>query len=197
MLLDGMFRMLGWHSLPTEVPSPSISPSLAPEMALLLIGAGSGGPPRGIASELGVWVSGFEANHRLAALANERSVRAGLGRRAQVTTWDPRVPKFPLHYYHHGMALEPLRGCKPEPTLAAVSLALKPGGQLVLVEIVADLKLDAADPAVAAWVRLDRRPPDVPSELAITRVLGRLGSCGSRLGRLADGARRMGGGVPT
>jgi cyclopropane fatty-acyl-phospholipid synthase-like methyltransferase len=223
MLLDGMFRMLGWHSLPTEGPSPSISPSLAPEMALaedddpewpsarigiaealwgegflfpggaaetlrlarpmglsaasslLLIGAGSGGPPRGIASELGVWVSGFEANHRLAALANERSVRAGLGRRAQVATWDPRVPKFPLHYYHHGMALEPLRGCKPEPTLAAVSLALKPGGQLVLVEIVADLKLDAADPAVAAWVRLDRRPPDVPSELAITRVLGRLG----------------------
>ena len=85
--------------------------------------------------------------------------------------------EFPLHYYHHGMALEPLRGVRPEPTLAALSLALKPGGQLVLVELVADLKLDAADPMVAAWSRLDHRPPEpeVPSELTVTRVLGRLG----------------------
>jgi hypothetical protein len=45
----------------------------------------------------------------------------------------------------------------------------------VLVELVADLKLDAADPLVAAWTRLDHRLPDVPSELTVTRVLGRLG----------------------
>jgi hypothetical protein len=148
---------------------------LSAASSLLLVGAGSGGSTRSIATSLGVWVSGFEANHRLAALASERSVRAGLGRRAQVETWDPLAPKFPLHYYHHGMALEPLRGARPEPTLAAVSLALKRGGQLVLVELVADLKLDAADPMVAAWTRLDHRTPDVPSELTITRVLGRLG----------------------
>jgi SAM-dependent methyltransferase len=148
---------------------------LSAASSLLLLGAGSGGPPRSIATNLGVWVSGFEANPRLATLANERSVRAGLGRRAQVETWDPLAPKFPLHYYHHGMALEPLHGAKPEPTLAAMSLALKPGGQLVLVELVADLKLDADDPMVAAWARLDHRPPDVPSELAVTRILRQLG----------------------
>jgi cyclopropane fatty-acyl-phospholipid synthase-like methyltransferase len=140
-----------------------------------VLGAGTGGSTRAIATNLGVWVSGFECNARLAGLANERSVRAGLGRRAQVATWDPRAPKFPLHYYHHGMALEPLRGAKPEPTLAALSLALKPGGQLVLVELVADQKLDPSDPTVAAWLRLDHRPPQVPSELSVTRVLGRLG----------------------
>jgi cyclopropane fatty-acyl-phospholipid synthase-like methyltransferase len=148
---------------------------LSAASSLLLLGAGSGGSTRSIATSLGVWVSGFEANPRLAALANERSIRAGLGKRAQVETWDPGVPKFPLHYYHHGMALEPLHGARPEPTLAALSLALKPGGQLVLVELVADLKLDAADPTVTAWARLDHRPPEVPGELTISRVLGRLG----------------------
>ena len=114
-------------------------------------------PPRRIASELGVWVTGYDANPRLVAIANERSLRAGLGRRAQVEFWDPLAPKFPLHYFHHGMAIEPLRGTKPEPALAAVSLALKPGGQFVLVEVVADLKLDPADPMVASWIRLDHR----------------------------------------
>jgi SAM-dependent methyltransferase len=148
---------------------------LSTTSSLLMLGAGSGGPPCSIASELGVWVTGFEANARLAARANERSARAGLGRRVQVETWDPLAPRFPLHHYHHGMALEPLRGFKPEPALAALSLALKPGGQLVLVEVVADLKLDANDPIVAAWARLDGRTPDVPSELAITKVLRRLG----------------------
>ena len=143
--------------------------------SLLLVGAGTGGAPRCIATELGVWVTGYEANPCLAALANERSQRAGLGRRAQVELWDPTAPKFPAHYYHHGMAIEPLRGARPEPMLAAISVALKPAGQLVLVETVADLPLDPADPTVAAWARLDHRPAAASSELAITRVLGRLG----------------------
>ena len=144
--------------------------------SLLLVGAGSGGRPAASQPASAFWVSGFEANHRLAALASERSVRAGLGRRAQVETWDPLAPKFPLHYYHHGMAFEPFRGARPEPTLAAVSIALKRGGQLVLVELVADLKLDRGR---SDGCRLDAArspsPPDVPSELTITRVLGRLG----------------------
>jgi SAM-dependent methyltransferase len=143
--------------------------------SLLLVGAGTGGAPRRIATDLGVWVTGYETNPRLVAIANERNLRTGLGRRAQVELWDPIAPRFPLHYYHHGMAIEPLRGDKPVPTLAAISLALKPGGQFVLVETVADVPLDPADPVVGAWARLDHRPPAAPSELAITRTMGRLG----------------------
>src|SRR6516164_9551183 len=33
--------------------------------SLLLIGAGSGGPPRCMATEFGVWVTGYEANAHL------------------------------------------------------------------------------------------------------------------------------------
>ena len=64
---------------------------LSAASSLLLIGAGSGGAPRRIAAEFGVWVTGYEANARLVELANERSQRAGLGRRAQVELWDPQA----------------------------------------------------------------------------------------------------------
>ena len=131
---------------------------LSAASSLLLIGAGSGGPPRRIAEQFGVWVTGYEANARLAALANARSQGAGLGRRAQVEPWDPSAPKFPRRYFHHGLAIEALRGASPEPLLAAAAKALKPGGQLVLLETVSDLPLDPADPMVATWAKLDHRP---------------------------------------
>jgi SAM-dependent methyltransferase len=142
--------------------------------SLLLVGAGTGGPPRRIAAEFGVWVTGYEANPRLTALANERSQRAGQGRRAQVERWDPLAPKFPRRYFHHGIAIEALRGAKPEPFLNAAALALKPEGQFVLLEMVADRPLDPIDPMVASWARLEHRPAAVPSELEITNILARL-----------------------
>ena len=148
---------------------------LSPASSLLLLGAGGGGPTCCIANSLGVWVSGYEENVRLAALANERNLRAGLTRRAQVETWNPRSPQFALHYYHHAIAIEALRGAPPQPMLAAVSLALKPSGQFVLLDTVADLPLDPGDPLVATWARLERRPADAPTELAISETLARLG----------------------
>ena len=148
---------------------------LSEAASLLLIGTASGGPARCLAVEVGAWVTAFEANARLVELANERCARAGLGRRAQVKAWDPQAPKFPSHYFHHGLALEPLCDAMPEPTLSAVAQALKPGGQLVMVATVADLQLDPSDPMIANWARLEHRGTDVPSELAITRVLGQLG----------------------
>jgi cyclopropane fatty-acyl-phospholipid synthase-like methyltransferase len=148
---------------------------LSAASSLLLIGAGTGGPPRHIAAELGVWVSGYEANPRLAALANERNQRAGLGRRAEVQSWDRRKPKFPPRYFHGGIGLEPLRGEPPEALLAAVAKALKPGGQFVLEEVVADQPLDPAEPSVETWTRLDHRAETLPGELAITRSLAHLG----------------------
>jgi SAM-dependent methyltransferase len=148
---------------------------LSAASSLLLIGAGSGGASRGITSELGVWVTGYESNPRLVALANERNLRAGLGRRAQVEPWDPFAPKFPPHYFHHAIAIEPLRGAPVEPLLAAVAAALKPVGQFVLVDLVADQANTSMDAGVTHWAELDHRPPELPTELSITKYLGQLG----------------------
>jgi SAM-dependent methyltransferase len=148
---------------------------LSAASSLLLVGAGTGGLPRHITAELGVWVTGYEANPRLVALANERSHRAGLGRRAQVESWDPQRPKFPAGYFHHAMAIEPLGGEPLGPLLDAVARALKPGGQFVLEELVADRPLQPTEPMVETWARLAHRAPAVPSELAITDALAHLG----------------------
>jgi SAM-dependent methyltransferase len=149
---------------------------LSAATSLLVLGAGSGGPPCSIASNLGVWVTGYESDPDLLNAAADRSLRAGLSRRAQMTAWDPEAPSFERGYFHHGLALEPLRDGQVEPTLAALAQALKPGGHLVLLETVADTPLNPDDEVVAAWQRLDGRRLDrLPAEITITRALGRLG----------------------
>lgn len=144
--------------------------------SLMLLGAGGGGPACSLAVGFGAWITGYEADPDLAVVATERALRANLGRRVQIESWDPSEPEFARHYFHHTMALEPLRGAQPEPMLAAMTQGLKPAGQLVMVELVADAPLDPGNPIVAAWARLDRRPAEsLPTELSITRILGRLG----------------------
>jgi hypothetical protein len=149
---------------------------LSAATSLLLLGAGSGGPPCSIASDLGAWVTGYESDNDLLNAATDRSLRSGLSRRAQIASWDPDSPAFERGYFHHGLALEPLRDALVEPTLTAVAQALKPGGHLVMLQTVADTPLNPEDPLVAAWQQLDGRRLDrLPAEITITRALGRLG----------------------
>jgi SAM-dependent methyltransferase len=144
--------------------------------SLLLVGAGGGGAACSLAVQLGVWVSGFEADTDLVAAAVDRIARRNLTKHAQSEIWDPEDPKFREGFYHHGMALQPLHGSQPEQVLAAISRALKPSGHLVMIELVADTPLDPASPVVAAWAHLERRNPrTLPTDVAITRILGRLG----------------------
>jgi cyclopropane fatty-acyl-phospholipid synthase-like methyltransferase len=149
---------------------------LSAASSLLLIGAGGGGPACSVAKQLGAWVSGFEVDPGLAAAAVDRVARRNLTKRAQIEIWNPDEPRFRPHFYHHGLALEPLHGSLPERTLGAIAAALKPNGHLMMVETVATSPLDPTNPTVAAWARLERRDPKaLPSEVTITRILGRLG----------------------
>jgi SAM-dependent methyltransferase len=149
---------------------------LSAASTLLLLGAGSGGPARAVASKLGAWVSGFENDPDLAAAAADLITRSKLGRRSQIESWDPSEPEFPTHHYHHGLAFEPLCGRPPELILSAIANALKPGGQFTMVELVVDAPLPIDDPDIKLWSHIEhRRAEALPSEIAITRVLGRLG----------------------
>lgn len=148
---------------------------LSSASSLLMVGAGAGGPPCCVATQFGAWVSGFEADPELAMLASERRMRRGLGKRVEIKTWDPREPGFTRRSYHHAMMLEALGGAQIGAVLVAVFRALAPGGQLVLVDLVADTPLDPHDPAVRSWCALEERPSTIPSERAITGALGRLG----------------------
>lgn len=150
---------------------------LSAASSLLLLGAEAGGPPHTLASELGVWVAAHEADRLLAARAGQHIQRAGsaLAKRATVSHWDPEAPGFRRRFFHHALALEAVRHHVAEPVLAAIAAGLKPHGQLVLVETVAPVPLDPGDAAALAWCRMEGRVPVLPSEEAITRMLGRLG----------------------
>ena len=149
---------------------------LSAASSLLMLGAGAGGPACSVATQLGAWVSGFEADPNLVAAAIDRIARRNLTKRAQIEAWDPEHPSFRKQFYHHGLALEALRGSQPERTLAAIANALKPSGHLMMVDVIADAPLDPTNPIVAAWARLERRDPSaMPKHETITRVLGRLG----------------------
>ena len=149
---------------------------LSAAASLLLLGAGSGGAACSLVTTLGVWVNGFEADPDLVEAATQHVAQANMGKRVRIDTWNPEDPSFARHYYHHALALEPLLGQPPESILASISAALKPGGQLMLTEMVADAPLNPADALVAQWATLEKRDPRaLPSEIAVTRVLGRLG----------------------
>ena len=149
---------------------------LSAASSLLLLGAGSGGPARCIAAELGGWVTGYEANARLVALAANGTSAAGLGRRAQVETWNPTAPAF------RGTLLPPCRRNRAAARRRATRLswprcagALKSGGQFAAGRDGGRSAPRSAEPMVAHWIRLQRRPADTPTELTITGKLKQLG----------------------
>jgi len=150
---------------------------LSAAATVLLLGTGAGGPAQMLATELGVWVAAHEADPDLAALAARRIQRAGaaLAKRATIAQWDPHDPDFRPRSAHHALAIEALRDATVEPVLAAIAAALKPHGQIVLVETVATTPPDPADPAIATWFRLEGRAPHLPTPETVTRALSRLG----------------------
>ncbi len=160
-----------------EVLRFSVPLGLSAASSLLLLGAGIGGPAMTLATDLGVWTAGFEADPALAAMAAQRVQRAGaaLAKRAAVQGWMPQAPAFRHNFYHHALLLDGIRDAIPEQVISAVADALKPHGQVVLVETVTETAIDPTDPAITAWCRLEGRAPRLPSPDAITRTLGRLG----------------------
>ncbi|HEY1410895.1 MAG TPA: class I SAM-dependent methyltransferase, partial [Rhodopila sp.] len=144
--------------------------------SLLMIGVGSGGPASSIARNMGAWITGLETDPSLLAAARGLITRSKLAKKVTITPWDRQNPAFVAKSHHHCLALEPLLGAQPEPILDGLARALKPGGQLVLTELAAAAPLDPADPTVSRWARLERRDPaDVPTAIAVTRMLGRVG----------------------
>jgi protein-L-isoaspartate O-methyltransferase len=150
---------------------------LSAASSLLLLGAGSGGPAVRLAGDLGVWVGAFESDPVLAAAAKRRVQRAGtaLAKRATVDHWNPAAPAFRRAAFHHAIAVEALHGDGAETVIAALARAVRPGGQLALLETVATPSLDRSDPAVRAWCSLEQRDPPRLRTDWLTGTLERLG----------------------
>jgi SAM-dependent methyltransferase len=150
---------------------------LSAAASLLLVGAGGGGAALRLAGELGVWVCACESDAGLAAAAAHRARHAGaaLAKRVTVQGWDKAAPEFRRGGFHHAIAIESLHGGDDAAALVGIAQALRPGGQLVVMETVAGPASDPADPALRAWSRLERRaPPDTNGDWVSDRLV-RLG----------------------
>ena len=160
-----------------EVLRLAVPLGLSAASSLLLLGVGSGGPTLRLAGDLGVWVRGYESDPFLAAMAARRIQRAGvaLAKRATVERWDPEHPGFGRRAFHHALTVEALATARPEDVLAALAQAVRPGGQIALLETVAPTPPDPADPAVAGWLRLEPQGGLLPDPARIGRTLERLG----------------------
>ncbi|MDE2514694.1 MAG: hypothetical protein KGL12_01590 [Rhodospirillales bacterium] len=145
---------------------------LSEAASVLLLGAGPGGAAVTIAAKLGPWVTACEADPVLVAAANALAQRHGQAKRAQTESWMPQAPVFRAGYYHHALAIEALRGADPAPVLRAMARAVRPGGQMMVLDLVAG---PAGPPAGRGWVALERRSGPPPDEAAITREMNRLG----------------------
>ena len=148
----------------------------ASSSSLLLVGVGAGGPATAVTRNFGAWVTGLDNDAMLLAAAKGVVAKAQLAKKIRIGSWDPHAPTFAPHSHHHCLALEPLHGAQPEPILDGLVKALRPGGQLVMTELIADKPLNPNDPTVARWAALERRDPDgLVAGIAITRMLGRVG----------------------
>lgn len=144
--------------------------------SLLVIGSGSGGPAISVARDLGTWVTGLESDADLQAASIKLVRKAHLQKKITIKSWDPENPELEPRSHHHCLALEPLLGAQPEPILARVARAMRPGGQLVMTALATASPLDLTDPSVKRWAALERRDPsEVPAARALTRMLGRVG----------------------
>ena len=165
-----------------EVLRLAVPLNLSAASSVLLLGAAGGGSARAVAGGLGAWVSGHEADPALAALAAVRLPRAGkvVAKRATVVAWDPQAPVFRRRAFNHALALEALRGVPGRPVpvpelLCALAGALRPGGQLVMVDLVATARLEPEDPLVRSWAEVEGRAPDMPTEAGLSAALTELG----------------------
>lgn len=145
---------------------------LSPATTLLLLGRDAGGAAGTIAGQRGAWIAAHPSDALLAGRMTARLKR--LGRRIAVQPWDPAQPSFRARYHHHALALEALRA-SPDPArlLPAIAAALKPGGQVVLLDIIRLGEVPEA--GLRRWMELEGRVAPPPARAAVETALAEAG----------------------
>ena len=143
---------------------------LSPATTLLLLGRDAGGAAHAIARQSRAWLAVHQ--HDPALAARMAPLLQPLGKRATVQPWDPAAPAFRARFHHHALALEPLRaGAAPAALASALAAAVKPGGQLVLVETVTAAAVPSLAPALDRWLALEGRAAPPPGQAAVEAAL--------------------------
>lgn len=139
---------------------------LSPETTLLLAGTGAWAAGGVVAGARGCFVAAHDP-------AAPPAGRPGRGRVA-AEAFEAAAPSFRPGFHHHALLLEPFRGGgTPDGLLGAAAAALRPGGQMVLLDLVA--RGGGAGPWEDRWRAAEGRPATPPAEAAVPAALRRAG----------------------
>jgi len=126
------------HTRPggTKIAMEMVKPvGLDPSMSVLDLSAGMGATARLFAKSMGAWVTGMEPSKTLAEQGMEKSVMAGLSKKAPIKSYDPEELTLPERAYDCIFAREAFFTVKQKARLfKVVTAALKSKGELVFTE---------------------------------------------------------------
>ena len=134
---------------------------LCPAMTMLDMAAGLGGPARSIAEAFNTYVTGYERDPELARQATEETAARGFSRHVQISVYDPESFELRTGFYDHALS----RGAtyavvQKERFLRVLNQAMKPFGQLILIDFVVDRTVGER-PEVAVWEAMQPHKPQL------------------------------------
>jgi SAM-dependent methyltransferase len=157
---------------PEQVITMSKLLALSPEMSMMHIGAGVGGPARTLAEEFGVWVTGYEESQALVDRGNELSTMAGLAKKAEMMMLDMSLEHPFGRKFDRAMASNffVYHEAKAE-CIAKIADVLKPDALFLITDLfLADNALVATD-GYRDWRASEPRRPSPCERGDMTRIL--------------------------
>jgi len=111
--------------------------ALSPEMSMLQIGAGLGGPARVLVERFGVWITGFETSGMLVDKGNKLSKMAGLERKVVLEQYDTDSHEGFARKFDRAISKEALFTIQDKASMISnIEDKLKPGGLFLMTEYV-------------------------------------------------------------
>ncbi len=132
--------------------------AMTPELSMLHLGAGLGGPSRTLAEHFGVWVTGLEPSKSLANAGNHLSTMAGMTKKAPVQPLDLTQENPLLRRYDRALVDGYLaqRPNKAE-ALTLIEAALKPEGLVLITDYFLTDDGSVAHPDYREWLQGEPR----------------------------------------
>lgn len=145
---------------PEYIVSLSKLLALSPEMSMLQIGAGLGGPARVLVDRFGVWITGFEESQMLVDKGRKLSKMSGLEKKAQLEQYDPEDFAGFDRKYDRALSKEALYTIEDKNSMVAkIEDKLKPGGLFLLTEYVISSDSVLGKDRYKEWVVGERHHP--------------------------------------
>ncbi len=134
--------------------------ALSPEMSMLQVGAGLGGPARVLADKFGVWMTGYDSSKTLVDKGNKLSKMNGMEKKAALELYNPEELESFDRKFDRALSKEALFTIQNKNNIIAnIEDKLKPGGLFLMTEYVLGSDATIGKDRYKEWVQGERQKP--------------------------------------